>query len=103
MLLLWNGQEITQSQAKKTLKGETLETYVQTRSRAAKAGLTAFERVNYNGFEWLRLTNGSNATYYYAVFNEGLYCLLATQGADSAENYTTARDMLEQTLFFAVE
>ena len=70
---------------------------------AAKAGLTSFERVNYNGFEWLRLTNGSNATYYYAVFNEGLYCLLATQGADSVENYATARDMLEQTLFFAVD
>ncbi len=84
------------------LNGETLETYVLTRSRAKKAGLTAIEHVNYNGYDWLRLTNGADATYYYAVFNEGLYCLLALQNADTAENYLTARDMLEQTLFFEI-
>ena len=85
------------------LKGESLETYVLTRSRAKAAGLTAIERVTYNGFEWLRLTDGVSAAYYYAVFNEGLYCLLALQGNDTAENYLTARNMLEQTLYFEIE
>lgn len=85
------------------LKGETLETYVQTRSRSAAAGLTSFVRETYNGYEWLVVTNGTTKKYYYAVFNGGLYCLLALQGADSNEHYLTARDMLEKTLFFSID
>ena len=85
------------------LRDEPLETYVLTRSRAAAAGLKDIELVEYNGYTWLRLTNGSNATYYYATFGDYLYCILTLQGYDTAENYLTTRDMLEQTLFFSAE
>ena len=60
-------------------------------------------RETYNGYEWLVVTNGTTKKYYYAVFNEGLYCILTTQGADTAENYLAARDMLEATLYFQAE
>ena len=88
---------------KDELKGEPLETYVLTRSRAAKAGLKDIECVTYNGYKWLRLTNGSTATYYYAVSDDYLYCFLPLQGYETAENYLKTRNMLEQTLFFNVE
>ena len=57
----------------------------------------------FNGTEWLVIDTGAGYIDYYTIFDGALYEISTRIGGETQENYDAARQMMEQTLFLAVE
>ncbi len=96
-----SGMVITLSATAESNANGDLEAYARDagKSRNGMAAEPAIESIN--GFDWLVFREDGKINYF-AIFNEGLYEIYAERGGDTEENFSAAVDMLEQTLFLAV-
>ena len=69
----------------------------------APKNATVMEKKTFNGTEWMVFAADDGTTYYCTTFNDGLYEITAKRGNESAEAFKAAVDMMESTLFLAVE
>jgi hypothetical protein len=95
------GMDITLSATAESNADGDLQSYARATSEQ-KYRLTAEPKTEtFNGISWLVLQADGKKDYY-AIFNEGLYEIHTVQGGESAEAYAAALNMLEETLFLAV-
>ena len=96
-----SGMVITLSASAESNADGDLEAYARETgsSRNGMAAEPATESIN--GFDWLVFREDGKINYF-AIFNKGLYEIYAERGGDTEEAFSAAVDMLEQTLFLAV-